>query len=115
MISDDDFFPRPVSPPQRAIPVGPASGKSPGVQNSPSSVRDEVVAFGREHGAIAPAPDPTRSARAKRSWNTRRKNQHDRHVVGEHPFDAALEELYRQRDALNAGIEVLEKLKGAKP
>src|SRR5580698_746252 len=102
-MTDDDFVPRPVSAPQRAVPIGPAAGKQAGVQLN-------------EHAkAFAPEPpvnvDPTRSARAKRSWKTRRKHQQDRHVVGEHPFDAALEELYRQRDGINAGIEVLEKLK----
>jgi len=118
MPGDDDFVPRPVSPPQRAIPVGPASGKSPGVQQRATSeqvaVSDEAYArvMRNDHPMDNSAhPDPTRSARAKRSWKTRRKHQHDRHVVGDHPFDQAIARLYAERDRINDAIGLLEVLR----
>ena len=114
MTDDDEHYMQP-APPRGAIPIGPSQGRPYG-----------VVAEG-------PTPPPPAPSRTKRAQETRRKEpdtyadvgmdqpqyndppQQDRHSVGEHPFDAALAELYRQWTQVRDAIDLLEKLKGQTP
>jgi hypothetical protein len=74
-------------------------------------VHDPYRDVGMDQPQYNDKPDPTRSARVKRGWDTRRKHQHDRHAIGEHPFDSALAALYAERERINAAIAALETLK----
>jgi len=114
MSEEEDYWPTP-QPPRGAIPIGPAQGRQRGVQ--------------ADDGPTKPPPPPTRTQRAQETRQRRDPAEYedeafrialeaktrDRHFVGEHPFDAALAELYRQRDAIDVGIKVLEQLKGQTP
>ena len=119
-MTDDEFKPRPVAPPRPAMPINPNTAAPP---------MDEPVPVAPNNDRMGPAPtyatahlfaDPERSARAKRAWETRRKRHvgkhpalgapygKDRHAVGDHPFDAAIAELYRQRVLIDEAIKMLE-------
>jgi hypothetical protein len=116
-MTDDDFQPRPVPPLRAAVPV----------RTQQEIVNDAVAELAARQSydqqtpeRLAEQPDAARSQRAKEGWKKRRTGKSpllaapygDRHTVGDHPFDPALAELYRERDALDQAIKVLEDRKG---
>lgn len=103
-MTDDDPI-RLVPPLRVAVPLGPASGKQPGVQ--PSSARPAPSTL-----AVDTMASPSVSRRGEPD-----RPKRDRHAVGSSPFSAALTELYKHRDKLKAellrlqaAIETIEKL-----
>lgn len=109
MSDDDDHYIHP-QPPRGAIPIGPSQGRQRGVVSEDEPTR--------------PPPPPTRTQRAQETRRVQNKHpmddhiptpeeypQQDRHFVGEHPFDAALTALYKQREKLDAAIDALETLR----
>jgi hypothetical protein len=87
----DDFEPKPFAMPPKPIPVGPAKGKTPGVQTRAHMLPDF------EEAVVPEAAPP------------------DRHFFGEDdPYDIVLAKLYFEQQLIRDVIATIERLKGQK-